>query len=259
MDDVQYMNVAGREIPISQRVLDMLVEIEEESLKQGIDTSPYMNKVKLMACYYRRSPDYVLTCLEPLLEMAKNKISPAYAFELIEMHCEISKRAEYDAKVSRSRRMAQESRIAATHKKRELFEKIKLDYEKAKQEKSAVSLPMLIEEYFPEAKDNDRLTENLRQQYYRAIRQEAGVKKDQILNYDSVKQKFLEYYLLSNYGIIVENNGVLISKNLRIKLGKSRSRLSTGRMPLMARSSKPMFPLQKTISTNLNLKIWDGS
>ena len=48
MDDVQYMNVAGREIPISQRVLDMLVEIEEESLKQGIDTSPYMNKVKLM-------------------------------------------------------------------------------------------------------------------------------------------------------------------------------------------------------------------
>ena len=218
MDDVKYMNIASRKIPVSQRVLDMLVAIEEESKKQEIDTSPYRDKVTLMACYYRYCPDYVLTCLEPILEMAKNKISPAYAFELIEMYGKIAEKATRDAKESRNKRMAQESRVTATYEKRKLFAKIKQDYEKVKQEKSAISLPMLIEKYFPEAKDDDRLIENLRQQYYRVMRKETGVQSEQISKNDAVRQKFLEYYLLDNGGIIEENNGVLSTYNMRIKI-----------------------------------------
>ena len=46
MDDVKYMNIASRKIPVSQRVLDMLVAIEEESKKQEIDTEAYEMRVK---------------------------------------------------------------------------------------------------------------------------------------------------------------------------------------------------------------------
>ena len=222
MEDYKNIEIAGRNLRVSQRVIDMLYEIEKESEKRKLDTDSYFGTLKMMATYYRNVPDYVLICLEPILEMVKNNIDPSNAFKLFESYSEIITRAENHSAESRMKRMAQESRVKKTLEKRKLFEQIKQDRENAECKMSVVRL---IKKHFPEAMHNKKLTENLRQQYYKAIKDEGGVKIEQVANKDCVHQEFLYNYFLDHYGWAKEIDGQWFLFDGEEKLGMPRSRI----------------------------------
>lgn len=225
MSNLKKIKLGGRNLDISRRVLQKLIEIKKECEKNEMDTT-FIIKLMFIAAYYRKSPEYVLMYLEPVLEMVKNKIVPSKAFALFEDFLNIDQNVKKDAKESIRKRMAQENRLVKIQQKRELFKKIRDEYKLQKEEKKGKSLKMLLEEYFPEVSEKgDKALENLRQQYYRTIRREVGVKKERIEREDVVINEFRNYYFLDQAGIAEQVDGEWHIRNLHLKYGISRSRI----------------------------------
>lgn len=223
MEVCMEVKIADKESLVSPSVVNMLAEIERESAKRKFDTKPYLLPLKAMAIYYRICPEYMLTCLKPILEMIQNNIYPGNIFQLHETFMGILKDAEIHAAESRKKRMAQESRIEKMLKKRVIFEKIRQDYKNSSS--SRKSVVQLIIKYFPEAKNNSKVRENLRQQYYRAIRGEGGVPKSLISDPEFVHLEFLRHYLFEKYGIAQEIDGQWFFSDGKETLGMPRSRI----------------------------------
>ena len=224
MDDQVDIEINGRELKISLRVLEKLQCIANESKERGIDTS-FFEKLTLIAAYFRRSPDYVLMYLEPILEMVKNNIHPGKAFVLFDDFSKIEFLAQMDAEESVNKRMAQNKRVAQAQKKRILFAKIKQEWEIEKENKNGKSLKELLDNYFPDESQDDRKFNNLRQQYYRTIRGEIGVDQEGISDLEWVKAEFLNSYLLDHAGIAKQEGDCWRYFKLREQFGKARSRI----------------------------------
>ena len=189
-----------------------------------MDTN-FFKKLLKISVHFRKNPDFVLMYLEPILEMVKNNIHPGKAFVLFEEYYEIFFTAEMHAKESIKKRMAQESRIEKIRKKRKLFFQIKHEYEEEKTHNKSISIPLLLEKYFPEARDNDKNLENLRQQYYRTIREECGVKKEKVSDEDFVINEYLNFYLLDDIGRVEREGDNWHIYKTTLRIGKSRSRI----------------------------------
>ena len=200
MDDRIDVEIDGRELKISLRVLEKLQSIANESRERGIDTS-FFKKLTLIAAYFRRSPDYVLMYLEPILEMVKHNIHPGKAIVLFDDFSKIEFLAQMDAEESVNKRMAQNKRVARAQKKRILFAKIKQEWEIEKENKRGKSLKELLADYFPDESRDEKAFNNLRQQYYRTIREEVGIDKEKIADLEWVTAEFLNSYLLDHAGI----------------------------------------------------------
>ena len=226
MDDQVDIEINGRELKISLRVLEKLQCIANESKERGIDTS-FFKKLTLIAAYFRRSPDYVLMYLEPILEMVKNNIHPGKAFVLFDDFSKIEFLAQMDAEESLNKRMAQNKRVAQAQKKRILFAKIKQEWEIEKENKNGKSLKELLDNYFPDESQDDRKFNNLRQQYYRTVREEIGVDQEEISDLEWVTAEFLNSYLLDHAGIATQEGDCWRYFKLREKFGKARSRIDT--------------------------------
>ena len=116
MDDRIDVEIDGRELKISLRVLEKLQCIANESKERGIDTS-FFKKLTLIVAYFRRSPDYVLMYLEPTLEMVKHNIHPGKAIVLFDDFSKIEFLAQMDAEESVNKRMAQNKRVGELRRK----------------------------------------------------------------------------------------------------------------------------------------------
>ena len=224
MDDQVDIEINGRELKISLRVLEKLQCIANESKERGIDTS-FFKKLTLIVAYFRRSPDYVLIYLEPILEMVKHNIHPSKAFVLFDDFSKIEFLAQMDAEESVNKRMAQNKRVARAQKKRILFAKIKQEWEIEKENKRGKSLKELLADYFPDESRDEKAFNNLRQQYYRTIREEVGIDKEKIADLEWVTAEFLNSYLLDHAGIAEQEGDCWRYFKLREQFGKARSRI----------------------------------
>lgn len=222
MSDFIEYEINGRNIEIPCEIAEKLSMIAKECNERDMDTN-FFKKLLTISVYFRKNPDFVLMYLEPILEMVKNNIHPGKAFVLFEEYCEILFNAKMHAKESIKKRMAQENRIKKIYEKRELFFKIQQEYEEEKKYDKSISIPLLLEKHFPEARDKD--LENLRQQYYRTIREECGVKKEKISDEDFVINEYLNFYLLDNIGRVEREGDNWHIYKVTGRIGKSRSRI----------------------------------
>ena len=224
MSDFIEYEINGRNIEIPCEIAEKLSMIAKECNERDMDTN-FLKKLLTISVHFRKNPDFVLMCLEPVLEMVKNNIHPGKAFVLFEEYCKILFIAEMHAKESIKKRMAQESRIKKICEKRKLFLQIKHEYEEEKTHDKSISIPLLLENYFPEIKDNDKKLENYRQQYYRTIRGECGVEKEKVSDEDSVINEYLNFYLLDNIGRVEREGDNWHIYKTTLRIGKSRSRI----------------------------------
>lgn len=224
MDDFIDVEMNMRDLKISCRVVEKLQSIESESRKRGMNTS-FLWKLQMIAAYFRKSPDYVLMYLEPILEMVKNNINPGVAFVLFDDYQRIEFMAKMDAETSVKKRKAQNKRMDAIQEKRETFAKIKQKWDIEKNKKTGKSLKELLAASFPMESEDERKFTNLCQQYYRTIRGEVGVEKEKIADMDFVFYEFLNCYLLDHAGVASEHEGFWSYLKLREQFGKARSRI----------------------------------
>lgn len=224
MDDFVNVEVNGRNLKISSQVLEKLLSIKAVTQKQGLDTS-FWDKLVMIAAYFRQSPEYVLMYLEPILEMVKNNIHPGTAFVLFDEYLRIELLAKMDAEESVRKRKAQNKRWAAAQKKRELFKKIKQEWDVEKTQNGGKSLKELLMASFPEESEDARTFRNLCQQYHTAIREEVGVEEEMIKDEEWVIDEFLNSYMLDHAGIAEQQKGTWRYFKIREKFGKARSRI----------------------------------
>ena len=224
MDDMVDIEINGRDLKISLRVLEKLQFIANESRKRGMDTS-FLKKITLIAAYFRKSPDYVLMYLEPILNMVENNIHPGKAFVLFDDFSKIEFMAQMDAEESANKRMAQNKRVEQAQKERNLFAEIQLEWAAEKVRKGGKSLKELLEDRFPDESNDEKKFNNLRQRYYRTIREEVGVDQKKISDLEFVTAEFLNCYFLEHSGIAEQNGNVWRYFELRKKFGKVRSRI----------------------------------
>ena len=224
MDDMVDVEINSRDLKISLRVLEKLRFIANESRKRGIDTS-FLKKITLIAAYFRKSPDYVLMYLEPILNMVENNIHPGKAFVLFDDFSKIEFMAQMDAEESANKRMAQNKRVEQAQKERKLFAEIQLEWAAEKVRKGGKSLKELLEDRFPDESNDEKKFNNLRQRYYRATREEIGVDEEKIADFKRVVEEFVNCYFLDHYGIATQEGDSWRYFNLRKKFGKVRSRI----------------------------------
>lgn len=230
MSDFIEYEINGRNIEIPCEIAEKLSMIAKECNERDMDTN-FLKKLLTISVHFRKNPDFVLMYLEPILEMVKNNIHPGKAFVLFEEYCEILFNAKMQAKESIKKRMAQENRIKKIYEKRELFFKIQQEYEEEKKYDKSISIPLLLEKHFSKIqdkdknKDKDKILENLRQQYYRTIRDEGGVKKEQVSDEDFVINEFLNFYLLDDIGRVEREGDNWHIYKTTLRIGKSRSRI----------------------------------
>ena len=224
MDDFIDVEMNNRDLKISCRVLEKLQSIESESRKQGMNTS-FLLKLQMIAAYFRKSPDYVLMYLEPILEMVKNNIHPGAAFVLFDDYQRIEFMAKMDAETSVKKRRAQNKRMDDIEKEREKFAKIKQKWDIEKTKKAGKSLKELLMTSFPNESEDEKKFKNLCQRYYRTIREEVGVDKEKIADLEWVTAEFLNSYLLDHAGIAEQEGEFWQYFKLREQFGKARSRI----------------------------------
>lgn len=224
MDDFIDVEMNMRDLKISCRVVEKLQSIESESQKQGMNTS-FLLKLQMIAAYFRKSPDYVLMYLEPILEMVKNNIHPGAAFVLFDDYQRIEFMAKMDAETSVKKRRAQNKRMDDTEKEREKFAKIKQKWDIEQTEKAGKSLKELLMTSFPNESEDEKKFKNLCQRYYRTIREEVGVDKEKIADLEWVTAEFLNSYLLDHAGIAKQEGEFWQYFKLREQFGKARSRI----------------------------------
>ncbi len=224
MDDFIDVEMNMRDLKISCRVVEKLQSIESESRKRGMNTS-FLWKLQMIAAYFRKSPDYVLMYLEPILEMVKNNIHPGAAFVLFDDYQRIEFMAKMDAETSVKKRRAQNKRMDDTQEEREKFAKIKQKWDIEQTEKAGKSLKELLMTSFPNESEDERKFTNLCQRYYRTIREEVGVDKEKIADLEWVTAEFLNSYLLDHAGIAEQEGEFWQYFKLREQFGKARSRI----------------------------------